>query len=167
MLVMKKWSQNMLPVSHTIIWEHFSLCRTILKFFESEKYVNVWRRGCLSALTLCNLNSYAEFNLPQPHLHWVIKNLLNHEMLSQSFNTNTSRWEPNVHLRGKLIIITAFCNPFYYLLIVLLFTNCIIALSISSLTKSLQLLLETRTIYRLVSYLLTTMISKSNVKTVL
>ena len=25
---------------------------------------------------------------------------------------NTSRWEPNVHLRGKLIIITAFCDPF-------------------------------------------------------
>ena len=38
--------------------------------------------------------------------------MLNHDILSQSFNTNTSRWEPNVHLRGKLIIITAFCDPF-------------------------------------------------------
>ena len=62
---------------------------------------------------LYNLNSYAFFNLPQPHLHWVKKkNMLNHDILSQSFNTNTSRWEPNVHLRGKLIIITAFCDPF-------------------------------------------------------
>ena len=24
--------------------------------------------------------------------------MLNHDILSQSFNTNTSRWEPNVHL---------------------------------------------------------------------
>ena len=40
------------------------------------------------------------------------KNMLNHDILSQSFNTDTSRWEPNVHLRGKLIIITAFCDPF-------------------------------------------------------
>jgi len=37
------------------------------------------------------------------------KNMLNHDILSQSFNTNRSRWEPNVHLRGKL---TAFCDPF-------------------------------------------------------
>ena len=50
-------------------------------------------------------NSIYQFPI---YINWVKKkkkkkNMLNHDILSQSFNTNTSRWEANGQINGFLL----------------------------------------------------------------